>query len=1185
MSYDLGTARGRIELEYEGRKSAEQAADDIESVGSKSRDADGKLRKLGRTLSGIGKGASIAGLAVGVTNAGVAAASLGIQLLGIIPNLASIASLASALPAALTAGAAAMGVLKAATAGVSDTLALAMDPEKAKEYAEALSKLSPEARKFAESFREAVPALKQVQQSIQEAFFGGGGFATAVPQAVGALRSLQPVLQGLAADFGVMGREVVDFATSAQSVEFVETSIHDLRSALQNASPALQPLLTGLREVGMVGSQLLPQLGNSVGNVATRFGEWLSSIANSGQLEEWIDRAITTLGELGGIASNVGSILTSVFQAANATGGGLLGTLETATGTMAAFLNSAQGSEAITSVFSGILEVARQLAPVFTTLAGALLGALGPALADLATGVGPVLLQVVQALAPAFGPLAAAAVALVNAIAPLAAPLAVVAGLLAQLASGVAQGLVAAFGPLIQVLSGGLLGAFQQLAPVITNLVTTVLPLAAQIGTVLAQAFAPLMPILVQLAQTIATSLIAYLPQVMPLFQQIVPVVGQLAAAFAGLLGPALQLVGALIPPLVSVLGTVVSVLTPIIGVVLSVVSAFLGFIANITSLPGQIGSVFSAIGSAITGAFGAVASFIGSTISSIVGFFTALPGRLLAAIQALPGQLWSFITNTVQQAAFLFGQGIGLLITAAVTLPPRILAAIAALPGQLWGLIRNAWNTARQLFTTGVSNAVAAARALPGRVSSAISSLVGQLRARAVAAWNSLRTAFVAGIATAVQLANSLPGRIVSAIGNLGSLLVSAGRDAVMGLVNGIRGAIGSAVSAAVDVGRSVINGIKSTLKISSPSKVMMELGRFINQGLVKGMLGTASQVQAAANKVAKSVQDAFEDKLITRRRRNSILGMLESRTNQMLALVKRSETIASRLKDAQKKLADVQKQYTDTYNSAMQKTKDSFNIVEAGGSDFINLDLTKESFQQALAQARTFATSIQALAKRGLNKDLLQQLVNAGAEQGGAMAAALAGADAATLKEFNDLQNKLNAESKKVGKVTADTMYGAGLQAAKGLVRGLQAQEKALEVQMRRMALQIQRSIKKALKIKSPSRVMFNLGKFTGEGLVDGLLALRREVERAAASLATSSIIPTVRLTASRNAPASTLPFPPQGSTAEAGGGNFTQNVYALPGMDSKQVADYSFTRLTLAAMGGVNGISAFTPSPKGA
>ena len=97
---------------------------------------------------------------------------------------------------------------------------------------------------------------------------------------------------------------------------------------------------------------------------------------------------------------------------------------------------------------------------------------------DLGEGETP-LLKVVQALAPAFGPLAKGIADLLVAVAPLIPPLAQLVAMLAtQLGTGLSV-LAAELGPVISLLGGAFLQAFQILAPVIKSMADNVLPLAA----------------------------------------------------------------------------------------------------------------------------------------------------------------------------------------------------------------------------------------------------------------------------------------------------------------------------------------------------------------------------------------------------------------------------------------------------------------------------------------------------------------------------------------------------------------------------------------------------------------------------------------------------------------------------------------------------------------------------------
>ncbi len=80
---------------------------------------------------------------------------------------------------------------------------------------------------------------------------------------------------------------------------------------------------------------------------------------------------------------------------------------------------------------------------------------------------------------------------------------------------------------------------------------------------------------------------------------------------------------------------------------------------------------------------------------------------------------------------------------------------------------------------------------------------------------------------------------------------------------------------------------------------------------------------------------------------------------------------------------------------------------------------------------------------------------------------------------------------------------MYGAGIQAGQGLVRGLQREQAAIERQMLKIATGMQRAIRRALGIKSPSRVMAAIGKYIPRGLVAGIDGERGLVDRSMAGL----------------------------------------------------------------------------------
>jgi ClpP class serine protease len=106
----------------------------------------------------------------------------------------------------------------------------------------------------------------------------------------------------------------------------------------------------------------------------------------------------------------------------------------------------------------------------------------------------------------------------------------------------------------------------------------------------------------------------------------------------------------------------------------------------------------------------------------------------------------------------------------------------------------------------------------------------------------------------------------------------------------------------------------------------------------------------------------------------------------------------------------------------------------------------------------------------------------------------------------------------AKKISEIrvgTSDEMVGLttdmnkiGADAIKGLQKGLADQEGPLYDQVKAIADGIAATIKKTLKIKSPSRVMMGLGKFAGEGLANGLISTSKTVAQKSKELASSAV-----------------------------------------------------------------------------
>jgi hypothetical protein len=377
----------------------------------------------------------------------------------------------------------------------------------------------------------------------------------------------------------------------------------------------------------------------------------------------------------------------------------------------------------------------------------------------------------------------------------------------------------------------------------------------------------------------------------------------------------------------------------------------------------------------------------------------------------------------------------------------------------------------------------------------------VASFIAGALAKWDQFKVGSIAKVAALVSWMRGLPGRLSASFGDLGSLLVSKGRAVVQGLWSGIQGMGGWIRSKLMSWAKAMIpKPIAKALGIKSPSKVTTQQGRWIARGLIAGLTGSSKQVRAASLKLS----DIVADGLAPGAKRSKALGKLSSGTKQLLAMARQEEALAARTEAATKRLDDLRKARAKLAEDVAKGVLESADITK---QDADGWPQTAETILAGLKQdtmaAQAFAKNLAQLRKRGIRSDLVAQIAQAGVAQGSSAAAALANATSGQVKQINSQQAALVTAANRAGATAGDAMYGSGIRAAQGLVKGLQSQQKAIDRQMAKIAKSMSASIRRALGIRSPSRVMALVGRYTAQGLIAGVDSQRSAVDASMAGL----------------------------------------------------------------------------------
>ena len=121
-------------------------------------------------------------------------------------------------------------------------------------------------------------------------------------------------------------------------------------------------------------------------------------------------------------------------------------------------------------------------------------------------------------------------------------------------------------------------------------------------------------------------------------------------------------------------------------------------------------------------------------------------------------------------------------------------------------------------------------------------------------ASFVAISSAIRSGMSSAVSAVQNGNLFIVANVRSLNGQLYSAGIHAMSGLRSGLNAGSGSVISTARGIANRVSSTIKSALKVKSPSRVMMEIGNNVGEGLAIGMEKTARLVDSASSMLATS-------------------------------------------------------------------------------------------------------------------------------------------------------------------------------------------------------------------------------------------------------------------------------------------------------------------------------------------
>ena len=250
---------------------------------------------------------------------------------------------------------------------------------------------------------------------------------------------------------------------------------------------------------------------------------------------------------------------------------------------------------------------------------------------------------------------------------------------------------------------------------------------------------------------------------------------------------------------------------------------------------------VIQTVWSTVWNVLSTVVQTVWSIITTIVSTaINALAGIIRAVTAAIQGD-WSGAWNAIKDVVSTVWNGIKTIVTTAIN---GVRSVITSVMNGIKSVMTSIWNGIKSVTSSVMNGIRSVVSSGMSSVRSVVSSMMSAVRSAFSTGWNAARSVTSSGINAAVNVVRSAA-----------SSMASAGRNFVMGFVNGIRGAIGAAASAAASMARAAMSSAKAALGIHSPSRVMRdEVGYYVAAGMAVGMRNNADLVQKAANRMAQS-------------------------------------------------------------------------------------------------------------------------------------------------------------------------------------------------------------------------------------------------------------------------------------------------------------------------------------------
>lgn len=275
------------------------------------------------------------------------------------------------------------------------------------------------------------------------------------------------------------------------------------------------------------------------------------------------------------------------------------------------------------------------------------------------------------------------------------------------------------------------------------------------------------------------------------------------------------------------------------------------GIMDNSGILVGTAVDLITQFGTFLVESAPTIGSSITSLLTSIVGFISDNAGSMVDGAFAL---ITGLVDGLVQGLPDLIAEAADLIINFALAITE---------PANLQSLIQSALSLILALAEGLMQALPKLLEAIPKIVMNLVAALVAsapQLITAAISFISTLRKGLVQALPQIIMYAPTMVASIVKGFLKGVEQFKEVGVQFVAGLWEGIKSNWQSVIEGILGLGQNLIESVKGLFKIQSPSRVMKEIGKYIDEGLANGINDNMGKVDGAFDKLAKYTENPLE-------------------------------------------------------------------------------------------------------------------------------------------------------------------------------------------------------------------------------------------------------------------------------------------------------------------------------------